>query len=104
MKIAALSVAMSLMATVALAHPASGIVVSESGDVYFQDIVGKAIWKIDAAGKLTKFYDKMGGHWLALDPQGAFSRADPRPVERISPAGQKPAIIMADGGAPIAVC
>jgi sugar lactone lactonase YvrE len=93
-----------LTATVAAAHPASGIIVSKSGDVFFQDIVGKAIWKIDAAGKLTKYYDKMGGHWMALDANGAFSRSEPKPVERITQAGEKPTIIMAEGGAPIAVC
>src|SRR5690349_16209930 len=46
-------------------HPGSGIVVDPQGQVFFQDSLGRAIWKIDAAGKLTKFNDKLGGHWMA---------------------------------------
>ena len=94
----------ALLVSVAHAHPASGIVVDRDGQVYFQDSVSRAIWKIDAQGRLSKFSDKRGGHWMALDPEGSLSRADVRPVERLSPPGAKPAIIVADGGAPIAVC
>jgi hypothetical protein len=83
------------------AHPGSGIVVDPQGQVFFQDSVGRAIWKIDAQGKLTKFYDKLGGHWMALDTEGSFARADLKLVARITPAGVKPALIVADGGAPI---
>jgi len=88
---------------VSFAHPASGIVVDSKGNVYFQDIVGRSIWKIDAAGKLSKFYEKMGGHWMALEEQGKFSRSNLKPLERITPDGAKPTLIVADGGAPIAV-
>jgi sugar lactone lactonase YvrE len=90
----------------AFAHPGSGIVVDEKGQVFFQDTVGRAIWKIDAQGKLTKFDDKRGGHWMALDSEGSFSRADLKlvgGVERITPSGVKPALIVAPGGAPIVV-
>ena len=85
------------------AHPSSGIVVDRQGQVFFQDIVGGAIWKIDAQGKLTKYYDKLGGHWMALDGEGSFSRADLKLVKRITPSGAKPTLLVADGGAPIVV-
>jgi sugar lactone lactonase YvrE len=90
-------------ARTASAHPSSGIVVDEQGQVFFQDIRGRAIWKIDAQGKLTKCYDKLGGHWMALDGKGSFSRADLKLVERVTPLGAKPTLLIADGGAPIVV-
>jgi hypothetical protein len=65
----------ALVARTASAHPSSGIVVDQQGRVYFQDILGRAIWNVDAQGKLTKYYDKLGGHWMALDAEGGFSRA-----------------------------
>ena len=40
---------------------------------------------------------------MCLDPDGSFSRAQPRYFERITPEGIKPALIFADGGSPIAV-
>ena len=66
---ASLAVVLSLSAWLApraAAHPSSGIVVDARGQVYFQDIAGDVIWKIDAEGKLTEFSDKVGGHFLAL--------------------------------------
>jgi sugar lactone lactonase YvrE len=92
-----------LSAQTASGHPSSGIVVDQEGQVFFQDIVAGAIWKIDAQGKLTKYYDKLGGHWMALDAKGSFSRADLKLVKRITPSGTRPALILADGGAPIVV-
>ena len=94
----------ALLATAAPAHPGSGIVVDREGRVYFQDSLGRAIWKIDAQGRLSKFSDKRGGHWMALDIEGSLAQSDVNPVERITPPGVKPALIVADGGAPIAVC
>jgi sugar lactone lactonase YvrE len=85
------------------AHPSSGIVVDQKGQVFFQDIVGGVIWKIDERGKLTKYSDVKGGHWLALDADGKFSRATPKYFRRITPEGEKPALIHADGGAPLVV-
>jgi hypothetical protein len=41
---------------------------------------------------------------LCLDPNGSFSRTQPKFFERVTPEGVRPAIIFADGGAPIAVC
>ena len=93
----------ALPACIASAHPSSGIVVDQQGQVFFQDILGRAIWKIDAQGKLTKYYDKLGGHWMALDAEGSFSRAKIPHFERITPDGEKPALVVADGGSPIAV-
>src|SRR5262249_3344859 len=85
------------------AHPASGIVVDGRGQVCLRDIDSRAIWKIDAAGKLTKFSDKMGGHWMALDTEGSFARTDLKQFKRVTPTGVKPTLIVADGGAPIVV-
>ena len=87
----------------AMGHPSSGIVVDVKGQVYFQDAAGRAIWKIDPDGRLSKYCDRIGGHWMALDAGGSFSRAKIPHFERITPDGQKPALIVADGGSPIAV-
>jgi len=84
---ATLSTLCLLFAPEASAHPGSGIVVDQQGQVFFQDSLGRTIWKIDAQGQLTKHYDKLGGHWMALDADGWFSRADLKVVERITPAG-----------------
>jgi sugar lactone lactonase YvrE len=94
---------LALPARTASAHPSSGIVVDQEGQVFFQDIVARAIWKIDAQGKLTKYYDQLGGHWMALDRDGSFARADLRLVKRITPLGARPTLLVADGGAPIVV-
>jgi sugar lactone lactonase YvrE len=52
---------------------------------------------------LTKFSDKVGGHFLALDAEGSFARADLKRFRRVTASGVKPALIVAEGGAPIAV-
>src|SRR3974390_194649 len=90
--------------TTATAHPGSGIVVDPEGQVYFQDSLGRVVWKIDAQGKLSQFLPGKGGHWMCLDREGSFSLVDLRLFERITPRGARPAIIFADGGAPVAVC
>src|SRR5262245_56502598 len=95
---------LTMNASVLLAHPSSGIVVDGTGDIFFQDAVGRCIWKIDPDGHLAKFHTQVGGHWLAIDPLGRFSRSDPKLVERITPDGVTPALIVADGGAPITIC
>jgi sugar lactone lactonase YvrE len=87
----------------ASAHPGSGIVVDAQGQVFFQDSAARTIWKIDAQGKVTAHHDKMGGHWMTLDTKGKFARSNLKLVERITPDGFTPAIIVADGGAPITV-
>ena len=73
------------------------------GQVYFQDSAGRAIWKIDAGGKLDKLSDKIGGHWMALDAENRFAHADLKQFKRVRPSGAKPALIVAEGGAPIVV-
>jgi sugar lactone lactonase YvrE len=93
----------ALLVVSARAHPGSGIVVDQKGQVFFQDIVGGAIWKIDERGKLSKYADVKGGHWLALDAAGKFSKATPKYYQRITLDGEKPALIHADGGAPLVV-
>ncbi len=85
-----------------LAHPGSGIVVDQQGNVYFTH-TGRGVGKIDPQGKLSYVGETRGGHWMCLDPEGSFSRAQPRHFERITPSGVKPALIYADGGSPVAV-
>lgn len=82
----------------AVAHPGSGIVVDAQGNVFFQDGIARTIWKIDPQGRVTAHYDKLGGHWMALDAKGKFARTDLKLVERVAPA-----LIVADGGAPIVI-
>jgi hypothetical protein len=84
-----------------LAHPGSGIVVDEQGNVYFNG--GRGLGKIDPQGKPTYVGNRAGGHWLCLDADGSFSRSQPKYFERVTPDGAKPALIFADGGSPIAV-
>jgi hypothetical protein len=85
------------------AHPGSGIVVDPQGQVFFQDSAARTIWRIDTIGQVSAYYDKLGGHWMALDTKGSFARSDLKLVERITPSGVSPVLIVADGGAPIAV-
>jgi len=82
----------------AAAHQGSGIVVDAQGNVFFQDSAARTIWKIDPQGKVTAHHDKLGGHWMALDAKGKFARVDLKLVEWLAPA-----LIVADGGAPITV-
>ena len=90
------------IATTAVSHPSSGIVVNEQGEIFFVHS-GRGLAKLDREGKLTYVHQSRGGHWLCLDPQGSFSRTQPKHFERVTPEGVRPAIIFADGGAPIAV-
>ena len=85
-----------------LAHPSSGIVVNANGEVFFVHSA-RGVAKIERDGKLTYVHQSTGGHWLCLDPEGHFSKTQPRHFIRITPDGARPAIIFADGGAPIAV-
>jgi hypothetical protein len=84
------------------AHPASGIVVDPEGQVLFIHS-RHGVCKVDTHGTLSYIHATRGGHWMCLDTAGVFSRTQPKEFERISPPGVKPAIIFADGGAPIAV-
>jgi hypothetical protein len=84
------------------AHPSAGLVVTDKSEVYFVHS-GVGVARIESDGKLTYVKRSKGGHWLCLDREGVFARAQPKFFERITPEGEKPAIIFADGGAPIAV-
>ena len=93
---------LGLFQVTSYAHPASGIVVDHQGNVFFI-YSSHGVCKADDQGKLTYIHRTRGGHWMCFDPEGSFSRAQPRYFERISPDGVKPALIFADGGSPIAV-
>lgn len=89
------------------AHPGSGIVVDQKGQVFFADLT-RGLLKIDARGKVTTVHNE-GGHWLALDKTGSFARVDfekskhwPRWFKRRTPADARPALIT-DGGSPLVV-
>jgi sugar lactone lactonase YvrE len=59
------------------AHPASGIVVDRTGNIYFSDL--ETIWKFDTHGKLTVFRKGERGrhvHELAIDEQDNLYGAD----------------------------
>jgi sugar lactone lactonase YvrE len=84
------------------AHPASGIVVDDQGHVYFI-YSSHGVMRIEPSGKLTNIHEDRGGHWLALDTGGAFSKVKPKQFERITPDGSIPSLIFASGGAPIVV-
>jgi len=67
------------------------------------------VLKIDATGKVTTIFPREGGHWLALDSTGSFSKVDfeksphwPRWFKRRTAAGVRPALI-SDGGSPLVV-
>jgi hypothetical protein len=85
-----------------LAHPASGIVVDAQSHVYFV-YTGHGVMRIEPSGKLTNIHEDKGGHWLALDAGGSFSKARPKQFERITPDGAMPGLIFASGGAPLVV-
>lgn len=85
------------------AHPGSGIAVDSAGNVFFQDSAARTIWQLDVHGKVTSYYDKIGGHWMALDEAGRFTRSSLSLVESITPKLGAAALIVADGGAPIAI-
>jgi hypothetical protein len=65
---------LSLAAFTASGHPSSGIVVDPMGNVFFSDL-SRGLLRVDAQGKLTTV-SKEGGHWLALDTDGSFSKVE----------------------------
>jgi len=99
---AAISVASMCLVGAANAHPASAIAVDDKGTVYFV-YTGKGVMKIGSDGKVSNAFASKGGHWMCLDRDGAFAKTQPRYFQRITPDGVKPAIIFADGGAPLVV-
>jgi sugar lactone lactonase YvrE len=98
---------LSCLAFTASGHPSSGIVVDHQGNVFFSDL-SRGLLKIDTQGKVTTI-SKEGGHWLALDTNGSFSKIEfeksahwPRWFKRRTLAGVRPALIT-DGGSPLVV-
>jgi hypothetical protein len=78
--------------------------VDKNGNVFFID-TGRGVCKIDTQGKLAYIHKVSGGgHFLALDVEGKFPPAAyPQLFKRITPAGARPAILFASGGAPFVV-
>ena len=79
----------------ATAHPGSGIVVDQYGQVYFTD-TGKGVWKIDVNGKLT-YLPASRFHWITIDEAGSFAGSPKnfgQYFERVTPQNNKPALIM----------
>ncbi len=81
------------------AHPATGIVVDRSGNVYFSDL--ETVWKLDAKRKKTVFRAGVSGrhvHELSIDEEGNVYGADlsynpttktwPSAVWKMTPAGK----------------
>ena len=90
-------------ANAAFAHPGSGIVVDAQGHVYFV-YTNHGVMRIEPSGTLTNIHaEDKGGHWLALDARGAFAHVIPKEFQRITPEGAIPALIFANGGAPLVV-
>jgi hypothetical protein len=89
-------------------HPSAGIVVDQQGRVIFGDIE-RGVLMVDAQGQVTTVFPREGGHWLALDVNGSFSKMDfeksphwPRWFKRRTATGVRPALIT-DGGSPLVV-
>jgi hypothetical protein len=96
-----------LAAFTASGHPSAGILVDRHGNVFFSDL-SRGLLKVDPQGKVTTI-TKEGGHWLAWDTDGSFSKVDfqksahwPRWFKRRTPDGERPAIL-SDGGSPLVV-
>ena len=83
-----------ISANYAFAHPGSGIVVDQAGQVFFTD-TGEGIWKIDEKGGLT-LVSKQALHWMTSDIKGGFAigPAHFSHFERITPRDAKPALIV----------
>jgi sugar lactone lactonase YvrE len=84
-----------LVAASATAHPGSGIVVDEYGQIYFTD-TGKGVWKIDTNGKLI-YLPSSRFHWMAFDAAGSFAESAKNfgeYFERVTDQNAKPALIM----------
>jgi sugar lactone lactonase YvrE len=98
-----LAVAWPSFASAVMSHPSSGIVVNDRGEVFFVHST-RGLARVGVDGKLTFVHQSTGGHWLCLDRQGSFARTQLKHFFRVTPEGERPGIIFADGGAPIAVC
>jgi hypothetical protein len=81
-----------------VAHPGSGIVVDQYGNVYF---IYKGIIKISGDGSISYIHRASDGHWLCFNESGNFSKFNPTYFESINAKGANPAFIFAGGGSPI---
>jgi len=88
-------------AELGLAHPGSGIAVDREGQVYFTQTNGKGTWKISLTGELT-LISAVRDHWLDIDLDGHFSRANLKGFNRITPDGAKPTLLL-NGNVPFTV-
>ncbi|MCX6169316.1 MAG: hypothetical protein NTX65_08250 [Ignavibacteriales bacterium] len=84
-----------LFATIASAHPGSGIVINKNGEIFFTD-TGQGVWKIDKQGKLT-YLPSSRFHWLAIDEAGYFAKSEKSFggwFERVTAQDSIPVLIM----------
>lgn len=94
-------------ATLTVAHPGSGIVVDEQGNVFVSDI-NRGLLKFTPDGKVAVVL-REAGHWLAVDTDKKFTGMDfqksdhwPRWFKHRNPAGSDLALI-SDGGSPLVI-
>jgi len=59
------------LAGLCFAHPPSGIVVDANGRIYF---LYQGLMRLESSGRLATVQQDSGGHWLALNPAGDFSK------------------------------
>jgi sugar lactone lactonase YvrE len=88
--------AIALLASSALAHPGSGILVDRLGQIYFID-TGSGLWKIDTRGAVSHL-TPLRNHWLAMDPNDRFTQSrvptDPGRDWVITSAGSNPTMLI----------
>jgi hypothetical protein len=84
----------------AAAGPGLGLAVGPQGQIYFSDAL-RGIWSLEAGGS-PRQAQASACRWLALDPEGRFSRAAMSRFARVSPEGALPALL-ASVDCPIAV-
>jgi hypothetical protein len=102
MKLLRMLAAIFLLATTAIAHPGSGIVIDRRGYVYFLD-TGSGVWMIDPVGKLTRL-DGPRFHWMAIDQgeQSGVRRLPSIAGGEITPVGPAPTLLLSSD-VPIAI-
>ena len=87
-------VALLVAATLAEAHPGTGIGVDQQGQVFFVD-TGEGVFKVDARGNLSR-QEGPAFHWMTLDPSGSFSRTrlPQGSTFEMTVVGRNPALIL----------
>lgn len=91
-----LALACFLLPRLSFAHPSSGIVVDAHGHIY---LLYRGLMQLDSSGTLTTIRDDTGGHWLTLNPGGAFSNM-PSAYKQVSRDGTT---MLYGDGAPLTV-